>query len=171
MTYKSLIGGIALATVLAMPAFAIDGFYQTIDDETNSPKSIVAVYEYQNKVYGRILLTYNTDGTIKDTIKKPTHRADKVKGEPFMVGLDIIWDMVEKDDDDRYSGGRIMDPKKGSIYKCELWEGENDTLNVRGKIGPFGRTQVWHELDKKSLPSEIKNVDYKTFVPAIPEEK
>ena len=33
----------------------VTGYWTTIDDETNTPKSVVQIYEYQGKVYGRVV--------------------------------------------------------------------------------------------------------------------
>ena len=40
-------------------------------------------------------------------------------------------------------------------------------LNVRGKIGPFGRTQNWNALDVSSLPMELQSLDVSTWAPVI----
>lgn len=153
----------ALPAVCANAAMPFVGAYQTIDDETKQPKSIVQIYEYQDedetKIAGRIIALYNAQGEISETINNPVRIADKVKGAPKMAGLDIIWDMEWDDDDSEYSDGKIMDPKSGKIYSSVMWQTEPSVLNVRGKIGPFGRTQNWNTLDKASLPTDIQNID------------
>ncbi|MEQ9415709.1 MAG: DUF2147 domain-containing protein, partial [Cyclobacteriaceae bacterium] len=47
---------------------------------------------------------------------------------------------------DGYSGGTILDPKVGKIYRCRLWI-EGDNLKVRGYWGPFYRTQTWDRFE------------------------
>ncbi|MGY8888473.1 MAG: DUF2147 domain-containing protein [Flavobacteriales bacterium] len=39
----------------------------------------------------------------------------------------------------------MCDPKKGSIYDCEMWfaDGDTDVLKVRGYIWFVFRTQDW----------------------------
>ena len=115
---------------LAMQATAnITGYWTTIDDETNEAKSVVQVYEYQGKVYGRVV----------ELLQNPGAKA-KIKGSPAVKGLTIIWDLEK--DGDSYSGGEILDPTKGKVYGCEMWrDGEN--LIVRGKIAFLGRNQTW----------------------------
>ena len=87
------------------------GFYQTIDDETNLPKSIVALYEYVDgddvEIAGRIVALYGADGVISETLSNPTRVAERVSGSPKMVGLDIIWNMEWDDDDHEYEDGKI----------------------------------------------------------------
>ena len=115
---------------LAMQATAnITGYWTTIDDETNEAKSVVQVYEYQGKYYGRVV----------ELLKDKTAKA-KIKGSPSVKGLTIIWDLEK--DGDCYSGGEILDPTKGKVYGCEMWrDGKN--LIVRGKIAFLGRNQTW----------------------------
>lgn len=147
------------------------GFYQTIDDETNAPKSIVRIYEYLDgddvELAGRIVALYNVDGTISETLNNPTRVADAVAGAPKMVGMDIIWGMEWDDDDSKYEDGKIMDPKSGKVYSSVIWQDSSTVLNVRGKIGPFGRTQKWNVLDVTTLPSELQNVDVTNWRPVI----
>ncbi len=150
-------------------AAALTGLYQTIDDKTNQPKSIVALYEYTDDddvaLAGRIVALYGPDGKIAETIANPVKVADKVKGAPKFVGLDIIWDMEWDDDDAQYEDGKIMDPQSGKVYSSVIWQDAPGTLNVRGKIGPIGRTQHWRTLDAAAMPAELKNIDMSKWTP------
>ena len=60
-----------------------------------------------------------------------------------------------------------MDPKKGSVYSSVIWQDDKDKLRVRGKIGPFGRTQTWNVLSASDLPAELQNTDTKNWKPII----
>lgn len=151
-------------------AAPLTGFYQTIDDKTNQPKSIVALYEYADddemELAGRIVALYGPDGKISETIAAPVKVADKVKGAPHYVGLDIIWDMEWDADDNRYEDGKIMDPTSGKVYSSVIWQDTPGTLNVRGKIGPIGRTQHWRAIDASAAP-ELKDIDTSKWTPTI----
>ncbi len=170
---KNLLSALLLY-LLPLTSYAVlpyVGAYQTIDDETNSPKSIVYLYEYMDEddveLAGRIVALYNQDGTISETVSNPTRVAEKVKGAPKMVGLDIIWGMEWEDDDNRFEDGKIMDPKSGKVYSSVIWQETADALQVRGKIGPFGRTQTWRVLDTTTLPPELQNIDTKGWRPVV----
>lgn len=170
---KNLLSALLLS-LLPLTSYAVlpyVGAYQTIDDETNSPKSIVYLYEYMDEddveLAGRIVALYNQDGTISETVSNPTRVAEKVKGAPKMVGLDIIWGMEWEDDDNRFEDGKIMDPKSGKVYSSVIWQETADALQVRGKIGPFGRTQTWRVLDTTTLPPELQNIDTKGWRPVV----
>ncbi len=137
-----------------MPVFAwagedVLGYWKTIDDETNEAKSIVRVYEYKGKVYGRVV----------KVLTDPTAKA-KLPGDPLIEGLDIIWDL--KAEGEEYTDGEILDPKKGKVYGCEMWR-EGDNLIVRGKIAFLGRNQIW-------LP-ETTMTDKTPLVPKKPKLK
>ncbi len=129
----------------------ITGLWTTIDDETGEEKSVVQIYEYQGKFFGRVVKLFkNVDKT-----------AVGIKGNPKIVGLDIIWNLEDKGE--KFKGGKILDPAKGKIYSSEAWI-ENGNLILRGKIGPFGRNQTWIKNNDASL--RIENI-----VPNIPEKE
>ncbi len=124
-----MMAAMAVSTLLAQVSADVVGYWTTIDDDTNEAKSVVQVYKYKGKVYGRVV----------KLLKNPGATA-KIPGNPSTLGLDIIWDL-EKDGDE-YNGGKVLDPEKGSVYRCSMWR-EGDTLKMRGKLGIFFRTQTW----------------------------
>lgn len=117
-------------------AFAdVVGRWKTIDDETGEAKSIVEIYEKDGKYFGRVVdLLMKPDDTVCD--KCPGSR----KGQTI-VGMDIVTNMVKKGDE--FEGGQILDPVKGKVYDCKMWE-EGGNLMVRGYLGFFYRTQTWY---------------------------
>lgn len=59
--------------------------------------------------------------------------------------MTILWGL--KMNGDEWSGGEILDPDNGKIYRCKMTLSEDGTqLSVRGFIGIalIGRTQTWH---------------------------
>lgn len=142
----------------------IQGFWKTVSEE-GVVQSIIAVYEYEDLRYGRIIATYGENGKIEDSIYKPIKRAPGVVGNPFYCGLDIIFDLVEST---WVYKGRILDPEHGKIYKAELWTEAGDLI-VRGKLLMFGRSQKWFPLKKEDIPEGFKLPDLKSFVPSIPQ--
>jgi uncharacterized protein (DUF2147 family) len=149
-------------------AAELEGFYKTIDDKTGNAKSIVRLYGCGSSLCGRIVALYDEKGTkIEETLSAPQRVADNVKGAPKMAGLDIIWNMnLSKGE---YSGGEILDPKSGKVYSCVIWQDNKNAklLNVRGKFGPIGRTQVWHVFDANDLPADLKNLDVSKWTPKV----
>jgi len=129
---------------LALAGGSPVGKWKTIDDKTKKEKSIVEIYEANGKIYGKIVqLLQEKDGGASKLCTKCTG-SDQNKP---MIGLVIVKGL--KADGNEYTGGTIMDPNDGKVYKCkmEVIEGGNQ-MKVRGFIGfsLLGRTQVWHKV-------------------------
>jgi uncharacterized protein (DUF2147 family) len=117
------------------------GRWQTVDDVTGKPKSIVSIWEDSGKLYGKIEQILNPDPDNPEHICK--HCQGDLKDKPE-IGLRILWDMNK--DGEQWSGGKILDPHNGKIYRCSLsLEDGGKKLKVRGFIGIslLGRTQYW----------------------------
>lgn len=117
------------------------GTWKTVDDVTGKARSHVEIYKENGLVYGKIIKLVDP--------KEPNPICDKCKGddknEP-VIGLVIIKGLEK--DDDQYSGGKILDPENGKLYKCYISLEEPDKLKVRGYIGIslLGRTQHWYRV-------------------------
>jgi uncharacterized protein (DUF2147 family) len=143
----------------------LTGFWQTINDKTGKPSSVIAVYPYEGNYYGRIIATYNEYGVIDDSIYKPKDRAPGIEGTPYYSGIDIVWEM-KPTNKEKYKGS-ITDPKAGKVYRAELWrEGEN--LILRGKVFVFGKNITWLPFSESRFTSAFKKPDLATFVPVKP---
>ncbi len=114
------------------------GKWKTIDDETGQAKSIVEVYENSGKIYGKVLEIF--DASHKNDVCKECIGVDKNKP---IQGMVILRGLTK--DDNEYSGGKIIDPKNGKIYKCSISLESKDKLKIRGYIGfsLIGRSQYW----------------------------
>lgn len=122
---------------------SIVGNWKTIDDETNEPKSIVKIYEKEGKYFGQIVELFRKPGEDPDPVCDKCPDNDPRKDQ-LTKGMIIIQDLVKKGD--KYSGGTILDPKKGKVYTCSTWI-EDGKLMVRGYIAFFFRTQTWHKVE------------------------
>lgn len=147
----------------------IAGFWQTMDKKTNLPTSVVAIYSYQGKYYGRIIATCDKQGRIDETIYHPKTRAPGIVGEPYYCGLDIVWNAKPNDSDERYKG-YVVDPQKGKVYNAELWY-RNGNLILRGELFIFGKNVVWPPFNEDKFTADFKKPDISTFVPKIPQVK
>lgn len=126
-----------LCNTILLSAQSITGEWKTIDDETGDPKSVVTVYEYDGKVYGKIVRLFRTPEEDQDPTCKECKGAKK--GQKI-IGMEIMEGLVK--DGDEYDDGTILDPDNGKVYDCKIWL-EDGKLQVRGYIGPFYRTQEW----------------------------
>jgi uncharacterized protein (DUF2147 family) len=145
----------------------ITGFWQTINKKTNRPSSVVAVYSYEGKYYGRIIATYDKQGKIDDSIYHPKGRAPGIIGNPYYSGLDIVWNVEPKRDSRKYKG-YVVDPKEGKIYDAEIWK-DKDKLVLRGEVFIFGKSVTWPPFPESGFNEEFKKPDLTTFVPVIPQ--
>jgi uncharacterized protein (DUF2147 family) len=74
-----------------------------------------------------------------------------------MLGLIIIRNMRHTGDE--YSGGDILDPDSGSVYRCKMHVEGGTRLVVRGYIGfsLLGRNQTWQRLPDEPAPRASEN--------------
>jgi uncharacterized protein (DUF2147 family) len=117
------------------------GRWRTFDDSTGKAQSLVVIWQDGGKLYGRIDKLIDPDPKTPD--QSCTRCEGDAKGKP-LIGLRILWALSR--DGAQWSGGRILDPDNGKIYKCSIaLEDDGKKLKVRGYIGLslLGRTQYW----------------------------
>ncbi|HAC25102.1 MAG TPA: DUF2147 domain-containing protein [Cytophagales bacterium] len=117
----------------------VTGRWKSVDDNTGEVKSIVEIFENGGKIFGRVVQIFPKPGENPDPVcdQCPPDDSRHLKK---ILGMEIIRFMEA--DGTEYTGGDILDPEVGRVYRCKLWlEGKN--LKVRGYLGPFYRTQTW----------------------------
>jgi uncharacterized protein (DUF2147 family) len=135
-----------LAAVLASPfAMAQDGspvgLWKTIDDASGKPTALIRITEQQGELQGKIEKLFR--GPNEDQNPKCVQCTDARKDQPI-VGMTIVSGL--KKTGDEYTGGEILDPKNGKVYKSKLTVRDGGKkVEVRGFVGVpmFGRSQVW----------------------------
>ena len=141
----SLIFVMILSTTNILAQTPILGKWKTKDDETGRIKSIVEITEKEGKFYGTVVELFRLPEEDQDPYcdKCEDDRKDK-----RVLGMEIVRDMEPAKGDNEWDEGTIMDPKKGSIYDCEMWfeDDDFDTLKVRGYIWFVFRTQEWYRV-------------------------
>lgn len=131
------------AGLLSMAAWADMtpvGTWHSIDDKTQQPRSAIVITEEQGVLTGRItqLLREGADQNARCTAC-----TDDRKDQP-MIGLEIIRGARQADGRPVWEGGRILDPENGRSYSLRLTPIDGgQRMEVRGAIGPIGRTQTW----------------------------
>jgi len=130
-----------MCAVLTGTAQDVIGKWKTIDDDTGQAKSVVEIYKQDGKIFGKVVEILDPAKEKATCDKCP----DEAKGKPIK-GLVILKNL--KKDGDEYSGGTIMDPNNGKVYKTYIALDSPDILKVRGYIGfsLLGRTQYWHRV-------------------------
>jgi uncharacterized protein (DUF2147 family) len=135
-------GVMLAASAIATSAMANSpvGQWHTIDDKTGELKSMVVIVEQQGVVKGRVEKVLRKDA---DQNAKCEKCSDDRKNQA-VVGLEIIRGAKKAGGKNVWEDGEILDPENGKTYGLRLTPIENGAkLEVRGSIGPFGRTQTW----------------------------
>ena len=116
------------------------GHWMTIDDASGKTKSVVEVYQARDGSFaGRVT-------EILDLKEGPNPLCVKCNGSNKnkpIKGMVILWGL-KPDGDERWSGGRVLDPENGKTYKSrlELLDGGRK-LGMSGCVAFFCRQQVW----------------------------
>lgn len=117
-----------------------EGLWRTTDEKTGQAKSEVRISEEGGVLVGRVekLLRPGADAAMVCSVC-----TDDRKNQP-MVGLEIIRGAHKAEGKDEWVGGKILDPENGKTYTLKITPVDGgDKLEVRGSVGPFGRTQTW----------------------------
>lgn len=133
----------------AQPKQGVEGAWLTIDDETNTPRSIIDItIDDQGLLKGKVAKIYLRKG------EKNTDVCDKCTDPAFkdkrIMGMTVMWGLKQLDYR-KWTNGHILDPHNGKIYSCNLTLSPNgQELNVRGYIGfsLLGRTQHWMRVEQ-----------------------
>lgn len=138
----TLLLALPLTTSLAFAAESPAGRWQTIDDETGKPKSIVEIQQAADgSLSGKVAEILQSDHGPNPVCSE----CDGDRKNKPITGMTILWDL-KPDGQNVWSGGTILDPAKGKTYrsKATLLKG-GDKLEVRGYIGieALGRSQTW----------------------------
>jgi uncharacterized protein (DUF2147 family) len=131
-----------LLFVIPVSGQELVGKWKTIDDNSGEERSVVEVFERNGKYFGRIVKLFRKGGEDPDPVCDDCDEDDP-RFKKKIIGMEIIEGMEKSGSE--YTGGSILDPESGKVYRCRLWV-EGDKLMVRGYWGPFFRTQTWQKL-------------------------
>ncbi len=136
---------LALLLLLApLPAAAADlsspvGVWHTVDDRTGAQRSDVRIFQSGDKMYGQVV--HITDP--REAVQICRKCTDDRRNKP-VLGMVILRGLTR--DGAQWTGGRIVDPETGDVYRCSMHLGpDGKTLILRGYImvPMFGRSQTW----------------------------
>jgi uncharacterized protein (DUF2147 family) len=115
------------------------GRWTTIDDVTGKKRAVVNITISNGVLNGTIVSFYPQPGDNGICDNCPGN----FKGKP-VKGLRFIWGLKD-DGNGQWSGGNILDPKTGKVYRAKITQEGNSKLQVRGYVGisVLGRTQTW----------------------------
>ncbi len=139
--YKALAAIVLVATSsLGWAQMSPVGDWHSIDDKTGELKSLIRISDAGGVLSGRIEKLLRKEAK-QDAVC--TECSDDRKDKP-LLGLEIIRGAKKAEGKDVWEDGRILDPENGKTYTLRLTPIDGGKkLEVRGSIGPFGRTQTW----------------------------
>lgn len=117
------------------------GVWQTISDRTGQADALVRIVEVNGEYIGTVVAVFSPPALDAHPLCELCQ--GELKDKP-VVGMIILRGVRRSGDD--YSGGQILDPDEGKVYKCRIaLLDEGRKLEVRGFVGIplFGRSQTW----------------------------
>lgn len=130
--------------VIAVPSWAQmtpEGLWRNIDDKTGEAKAEIRIQANAAGVLTGVLEKRLAKDAKPDDVCKECSDDRKDK---LLLGLEIIRNARKADGKDVWEGGKILDPENGRNYTLRMTPVDGGKkLEVRGSIGPFGRTQTW----------------------------
>lgn len=114
------------------------GIWQTIDDRWNKPKSVIEIKNVNGELQGYVRKIFLLPNEGTDPVC--TECKGDLKGKK-VVGMKILWGFTEQGN--IWVDGKILDPGNGNTYSSAVSLIDNDTLQVKGYLGPFYRSQIW----------------------------
>jgi uncharacterized protein (DUF2147 family) len=143
---KSLLVTALCILPYTLQAADLGGLWQTTDDKTGKPRSLVRIVENAGEysaIVEKGLLATDTGDAVCDKC------TDERKGQKI-IGMTIARHLKPSADNNVYDGGEILDPENGKTYKCKMTLSANgNALEVRGFIGfsLLGRSQTWKRVE------------------------
>jgi uncharacterized protein (DUF2147 family) len=137
---------LAAAPALAFAQATPVGLWKTIDDKTNTERSLLRITESGGVLTAKIEKLLAADAKQDAVCDKCS---DDRKDKP-LIGLEVMRGVKKSDDANTWDGGTILDAAEGKIYKVRLQPADGGKkLEVRGYVGMpmLGRTQTWIRVE------------------------
>jgi len=96
----------------------ITGKWKSVDDNSGQPRSIVEITESGGKIYGKVIRLFPQQGEDPDPVCDKCDPSDP-RFKKKVIGMEIIRGLFQKRQE--YSGGDILDPENGKVYRSKLW--------------------------------------------------
>jgi len=154
----TLFAALIFAAGLCFAADPVEGFWISFDDKSGKATAGWEIYTVGNKLFGKVLSVTGHPQDVTAYNCKDSYRDFPVQGKVSamrVVGTPWIFDLTQ-DKVGIWSGGNVIDPDNGNMYKCRITfrardgsKYKTDTLEMRGEIGlGIGRSQFWQKATR-----------------------
>lgn len=147
---------ILLGSAALFAADPIEGYWKSIDEETGEPTAFWHIYIDNGVAFGKIVkIIGKPDDTIADKVEPSYPDYPDSRALNTLRVLDVPWIynlQPRRGGNGHWTRGFIIDPNDGRRYALDLnfiAPGDRkavngqDTLEVKGKIMIFSRSQYW----------------------------
>jgi uncharacterized protein (DUF2147 family) len=152
---------IAVLTVLVLiisaaglAADPIEGFWKSVDED-GEPTAFWEIYIQNGMAFGRIVkIIGKPDDTIASKVEASyaNHPESRALNTLPVIGVPWIYNLQPRRNEGQWTRGFIIDPNDGKRYALDVnfipandrkAIGGQETLEVKGKIAIFSRSQYW----------------------------
>ena len=149
---------VAFISAFVFATDSVEGFWISVDEKSGKQTAGWEIWQEDGLLNGKILAA--ADVTADETAGGKGKSYDNFQNgvevnTVKVVGTTWIWGLTQKNPG-QWENGFIIDPENGSRYKCKITfhkaDGKKyskDTLEMRGEVGPFGRSQFWQKATKE----------------------
>lgn len=121
------------------------GLWKTVSDRTGQADSLVRIVEINGEFKGTVVTVFSPPADSPNPLCELCE--GELKDRP-VIGMTILRGL--RREGERYTGGEILDPDDGKVYRCTVTVIEGGKkLDVRGYVGIplLGRSQVWQRME------------------------
>src|ERR1041385_2326704 len=105
--------------LIGLNSFAqITGRWTSIDDKSGQPRSVIEIIERAGKFFGRVVKIRSKPNEDPDPVCDKCDESDP-RFKKKVIGMEILQGLSKSGDE--FSGGHILDPEEGKVYRCKLW--------------------------------------------------
>jgi uncharacterized protein (DUF2147 family) len=120
------------------------GFWQTTDDVTHQPSSIVEIWQENGTLKGKIVKIFEQGD------HSPNDLCSLCTGDLYnkpLLGMTILSDLVEGDDG--WDQGQLLSPKQGRFFDTAMKLSEDGNQMVFTiKSGVLSKTKTWTRISR-----------------------
>ncbi|WP_405604505.1 DUF2147 domain-containing protein [Polaribacter sp. Asnod1-A03] len=138
---KTILTALLFIITISINAQTIFGKWNSRNEETGKVDSVIEVYKKEGVAFAKII-----DITNPERKKAICNLCEGENKDKPILGLNIL-SGLEKDGDE-WSGGKIIDPRSGKVYKCYIKLENPNKLKIRGYLGfaLIGKTAYWERV-------------------------